>query len=86
MSNKTIISQELAQILTKSIENKMFGSVEIYFESGEITQITQRIIKKVDRKKDKNPTIQSNTITTGSKNNGLAKNLTSTIITNTDSI
>lgn len=46
-----IISQELASILSKAVDNKIYGSVEIYFEDGEITQITQRIIKKVNRKK-----------------------------------
>ena len=29
------------------MENNIYGSVEIFFEKGKVTQITQRIIKKV---------------------------------------
>lgn len=47
------LSQDIAKILNKAADNKMYGSVEIYFENGAITQITQRIInkvKKIDKK------------------------------------
>lgn len=47
------ISPDLTQILTKAIGEKIYGSVEIYFEEGKITQITQRIIKKVGNFKPK---------------------------------
>lgn len=40
-------SDDLIKILTKSIENKIYGSVEVYFEEGKITQVTQRIISKI---------------------------------------
>lgn len=43
------LSQDIANILNKAADNKMYGSVEIYFEDGTITQITQRIINKVSR-------------------------------------
>ena len=46
MMNK-IISPDLLKILSKANENKIYGSVEIFFESGRVTQITQRIINKV---------------------------------------
>lgn len=44
-------SEELVNTLNKAIQNKIYGSVEIYFEAGSITQITQRIIKKVETKR-----------------------------------
>ena len=47
MKNKG--TEELTTILKKAIGSKIYGSVEIYFESGTITQITQRIIKKISK-------------------------------------
>ena len=38
---------DLLKILTHVVENNIYGSVEIFFEKGKVTQITQRIIKKV---------------------------------------
>lgn len=32
------------------MSKKMYGSIELYFEAGRITQITQRIINKVYHK------------------------------------
>jgi len=43
-------SQHLTTILNKVAEDKIYGSVEVYFEAGQITQITQRIINKVTDK------------------------------------
>ncbi len=43
---------DLLKIITKSVENKIYGSVEIYFEEGKITQVTQRIINKMPRRSD----------------------------------
>lgn len=42
-------SNELIKILTKTVKNKIYGSVEIFFEAGNITQITQRIIRKIQK-------------------------------------
>lgn len=54
MTNGDIqFSKDLIKILVEASENKIYGSVEVYFEAGKITQITQRIINKVN-KKDKN--------------------------------
>ncbi|MFH0936826.1 MAG: hypothetical protein V1808_00860 [Candidatus Daviesbacteria bacterium] len=39
--------EDLITILTHVVENNIYGSVEIFFEKGEVTQITQRTIKKV---------------------------------------
>lgn len=41
------ISADFINIIIKAIENKIYGSIEVYFEEGRVTQITQRIIKKV---------------------------------------
>lgn len=41
------VSKDLLEILKKIREGKIYGSVEVFFEAGEVTQITQRIIKKV---------------------------------------
>lgn len=38
-------------ILSKAVEGKIYGSIEIYFEDGRVTQITQRIINKVHKDK-----------------------------------
>lgn len=39
--------KELVKILTHVVEHNIYGSVEIFFEKGKVTQITQRTIKKV---------------------------------------
>ena len=43
-------SKQFLKIISKSVERRIYGSVEIYFEDGQITQITQRIINKVGRR------------------------------------
>jgi len=40
---------DLLNIISKAMDSKMYGSVEVYLENGQITQISQRIIKKVKR-------------------------------------
>lgn len=40
-------SKHLSTIINKVAKDKIYGSVEVYFEAGQITQITQRIINKV---------------------------------------
>lgn len=58
--NQKAILDDLASILEKIKSNRVYGSVEIYFEDGEITQITQRIINKVKKSSVKNaPTGQN---------------------------
>lgn len=47
MTYKTFYS-DLIKILAKVVEDNIYGSVEIFFEKGKVTQITQRIIKKVN--------------------------------------
>lgn len=45
--NKKNFAQELFKYIQKAVDGKIYGSIEIYFEEGNITQITQRIINKV---------------------------------------
>lgn len=40
---------DLLNILSKAMDSKVYGSIEIYLENGQITQISQRIIKKIKR-------------------------------------
>ncbi len=49
------VKEQLANILNKVIEEKIYGSVEIYFEAGQMTQITQRIINKIGQQNKPNP-------------------------------
>jgi hypothetical protein len=53
--NQKAILDDLTSILNKIKSNKVYGSVEIFFEDGEITQITQRIINKVKKNNVKTP-------------------------------
>ena len=46
-------SKELLKIISRAVDGRIYGSVEIYFENGRITQITQRIINKVNHPKPK---------------------------------
>ena len=46
-NGKQKFSKNLLRILDKAVDRKIYGSVEIYFEAGKITQVTQRIINKV---------------------------------------
>lgn len=45
--NYKIFTKELIRILTHVAEHNIYGSVEIFFENGKVTQITQRIINKI---------------------------------------
>lgn len=47
MDKSKYFSAHLIKIFKKAVDNKIYGSVEVYFESGRITQITQRIINKL---------------------------------------
>lgn len=42
---------DLLNILSKAMDANMYGSIEVYLEEGQITQITQRIIKKIRKAK-----------------------------------
>jgi len=72
--SKSPFADELVEILSKAVSNKIYGSVEVYFENGSITQVTQRIIKKLNGKQKKVESIQtgsSRTKTDRSKENEL---------------
>lgn len=51
------VNADLIAIINKIRDHKIYGSVEIYFEEGEVTQITQRIISKVPKKNVKKKTL-----------------------------
>jgi hypothetical protein len=51
---------DLLNILSKAMDANMYGSVEVYLEDGQITQITQRIIKKIKQSKQKNTPVKNN--------------------------
>ncbi len=42
---------DLLNILSKAMDAKVYGSIEIYLEEGQITQISQRVIKKIKRQR-----------------------------------
>ena len=44
-----IISDILVEDIKQALTGKEYGSVEIYIESGRVSQITERIIKKTLR-------------------------------------
>lgn len=54
MNGQKQISEKVIKLLEKIRLNKIYGSVEIYFEGGEITQVTQRIINKITKASKKN--------------------------------
>jgi hypothetical protein len=41
-----IISSQLLKEIGDSLRGKQFGSVEIFIENGQVTHITERVIKK----------------------------------------
>jgi hypothetical protein len=43
--------KDFLSMLSKAKAQKMYGSIELYLEEGNITQITQRIIRKMSRPK-----------------------------------
>lgn len=45
------ISDELLREITESLLNLDYGSIEIYVNGGEVTQITKRLIKKTNGEK-----------------------------------
>lgn len=47
-------SKEFVKIFSQASQNKLYGSIEVYFEAGRVTQVTQRIINKI-RAAEKSP-------------------------------
>ena len=54
MDNKNL-AKDLIELLSKAMDNKIYGSIEVYLEEGTITQISQRIIQKVSKPKKLTP-------------------------------
>lgn len=46
---------DLLNILSKAMDSKVYGSIEVYLEDGQITQISQRVIKKIKKKATEHP-------------------------------
>lgn len=46
MSKITAVTAEILMEIKKALIGKEYGSVEIYIESGQVVQITERTIKK----------------------------------------
>lgn len=67
MDPKQNPTTDLLNIINKAMDSNMYGSVEVYLEDGQITQITQRIIKKIKKVKPPVKTI-SKTSRPGMKN------------------
>lgn len=55
MDPKNNPTTDLINILSKAMDAKVYGSVEVYLEDGQITQISQRIIKKIRRSQSRQP-------------------------------
>lgn len=53
MNNSKKISEDLVAIINNAVGSRIYGSVEIYFEDGKVTQVTQRIIRKISHKDEK---------------------------------
>lgn len=49
----TEVSEQILEDIRQSIASKEYGSVEIYIESGQVVQITERTIRKTNRKPEK---------------------------------
>ncbi len=42
-----IAEEKIKKVFTNAVRDKIYGSIEIFFEEGNVTQITQRIINKL---------------------------------------
>lgn len=53
MDNYSLVSKQILKIVTQAVTKKIYGSIEIYFEAGKVTQVTQRIINKIQKKEQR---------------------------------
>jgi len=53
MDKNIILPESFYKIIKRVVANRSYGSVEIVFQSGEVTQITERTINKVGPKEKK---------------------------------
>lgn len=53
MDNVSEFTRQFMKIVSQAFSKKMYGSIEVYFEGGKVTQVTQRIINKINRKEKK---------------------------------
>lgn len=53
------ITSQLISQLVDAIKNKAYGSVEIYIENYQVTQISERTITKLKKAENKEPQINS---------------------------
>ena len=64
MENYTELARQLLKIVSEAVTKKIYGSIEVYFEAGKVTQITHRIINKIHKKghytKDKVKEVRGN--------------------------
>lgn len=60
MSDNKNLSNNLQNFIAKAMEKKIYGSIEIFFEEGSITQVTQRIINKIHHPKKNTNGIRQN--------------------------
>lgn len=51
MDNYSVVSKQILKIVNQAVTNKIYGSIEVYFEAGKVTQVTQRIISKIQKNK-----------------------------------
>ena len=68
MDSKQNPTTDLLNILGKAMDANMYGSVEVYLENGQITQITQRIIKKIKRQNPVEAPVKKNSTQLTRKN------------------
>ena len=47
------ISSKLLKEIVEAVKGKFYGSVEIYIQDSQVTQITERVIKKFQDNKGK---------------------------------
>lgn len=52
ISSTKNISPELLQAIADAIKDKYYGSVEIYIQDYQVTQISERVIRKINDKQD----------------------------------
>lgn len=83
MENLNEFTRQFMKIVSQAFSKKMYGSIEVYFEAGKVTQVTQRIINKI-HKKDQNKKENMRVETKVIKGNGHEKDVgePNTLLTN----